>query len=142
MKTLGIFLVLIMGLIATTLWSQNIKNKKLLKIKTFEERLDDQLILAQTDYNEASKNFGINFISRRMVIFQMIKRTLLEGVQDEAFGFGIHLSFDDSFSETTDDLQNFKNLKIANDFTYHSWDGIDTYQLDLKDDKEKVIELT
>ena len=142
MKTIGIIVVIIFGLILTKLWSQRNQSKKLLQNNTYEERLDDQLNIAKTNFSEANKNFGINFLSDNKVIFQIIKRTLLKGNQTKEFGFGIHLSFDDSFPETKEELQNFKNLEFADQFKYHSWDGIDTYQIDLKEDKEKTEELT
>lgn len=142
MKIVGIILVIIFGLTLSKLWAQRNQSKKILQTKTYEERLDDQLNIAKTHFNEENKNFGINFSSGKMVIFQMIKRTLLEGNQTNEFGFGIHLSFDDSFPETEEELQNFKKLEFKDQFKYHSWDGIDTYQIDLKEDKEKIEELT
>ena len=142
MKLLAILVVVMLGLTVSNLKSQGIENQKPSKMKVFEERLEEQLEIAKANFNEPAKNFGINFSDETMVIFQMIKRTLLEGVQDEDFGFGIHLSFDDSFVETAGELEKFKNSDFADQFEYHSWDGIDTYQLDLKENNDRIKEIT
>jgi hypothetical protein len=110
--------------------------------KTFDEKLQDVLILIENEYKSPDQNFGINFSHEIMVIFQIIKRTLLENSKNNEFGYGIHLSFDDSFPETKGELQRFINSNFADKFHSHTWDEILIYQLDLKTDKEQIIELT
>jgi len=39
-------------------------------------------------------------------------------------------------------LERFTNSDFADEFHRHVWDGIPTYQLDLKTDKKLIIELT
>ncbi len=142
MKIIGIILVLGIAIFGISAYMKKGQKKAELVNKTFDERLEEILVLTENKYKSSNRNFGINFSHDRMVIFQIIKRTILEDSENNEFGYGIHLSFDNSFPETKGELERFTNSGFANKFHRHVWDGIPTYQLDLNTDKEQIIELT
>ncbi|MCP4267077.1 MAG: hypothetical protein GY777_16155, partial [Candidatus Brocadiaceae bacterium] len=100
MKIIGILLVLGIAFFGISAYIKKGQKQAELANKSFDERLEEILILTENKYNSSNRNFGINFSHGRMVIFQLIKRTLLENSENNEFGYGIHLSFDDSFPET------------------------------------------
>ena len=142
MKIIGILLVLGIAVIVLSAYSNKEQNQAEMANKSFDERLEQILILTENKYKSSNRNFGINFSHGQFVIFQLIKSTLLENSENSDFGYGIHLSFDDSFPETKGELERFTNSDFANKFHHHVWDGIPTYQLDLKTDKVQIIELS
>ena len=142
MKIIGILIVLGIGLIGLNFYVKKEQKQMDINEKPFNERLEEVLKLTENKYKSSNNNFGINFSSGQMVIFQIIKRTLLENPDNNEFGYGIHLSFDDSFPETKGELERFTNSDFANKFESHVWDGIPTYQLDLKTDREQIIIMT
>jgi hypothetical protein len=142
MKIIGILLVLGIAIFGISAFVKKGQKQAELANKSFDERLEEILILTENKYKSSNRNFGINFSHGRMVIFQMIKSTLLENSENNEFGYGIHVSFDDSFPETKGELERFANSDFANKFHRHVWDGIPTYQLDLKTDKEQIIDMT
>lgn len=141
MKIIGILLVLGIAIFGISAYVKKGQKQAELADKSFEERLEEILILTENKYKSSYRNFGINFSHGRMVIFQMIKRNLLENSENQEFGYGIHLSFDDTFPETKGELDRFTNSDFADKFHRHAWDGIPTYQLDLKTDKEQIIDM-
>ena len=142
MKIIGILLVLGIAIFGISAYVKKGQKQAEFANKSFDERLEEILILTENKYKSTNRNFGINFSHGRMVIFQLIKSTLLENSENNEFGYGIHLSFDDSFPETKGELERFTNSDFANKFHRHVWDGIPTYQLDLKTDKEQIIEIS
>ena len=142
MKIIGIVFVLGIAILGINSYVKKGQKQTELANKSFDERLEEILILTENKYKLSNRNFGINFSHGQMVIFQMIKRTLMENSENNEFGYGIHLSFDDSFPETKGELERFNNSDFVDKFHRHVWDGIPTYQLDLKTDKEQIIKLT
>lgn len=141
MKIIGILLILGIAIFGISAYLKKEKKQTKMTNKSFDERLEEILTLTENKYKLSNRNFAINFSHGRMVIFQMIKSTLLKNSENKEFGYGIHLSFDDSFPETIGELERFTNLDFADKFHSHVWDGIPTYQLDLKTDKKQIIEM-
>ena len=142
MKVIGILIVLGLTIFGISSYVKKEQKRAKLANKSFDERLEEILVLTENKYKSSDRNFGINFSHGRMVIFQMIKSTLLENSENNEFGYGIHLSFDDSFPETKEELERFTNSGFADEFHSHVWNGIPTYQINLKTDKQKIIKLT
>lgn len=142
MRIIGMLLVLGVVILGISACVKKGQEQSEVTNKPFNERLEEILILTENKYKSSNQNFGINFSYGRMVIFQVIKSSLLEKSRNNEFGYGIHLSFDDSFPETKGELDRFTNSGFANKFHLHVWDGIPTYQLDMKTDKKQIIEMT
>ncbi|MEL6659767.1 MAG: hypothetical protein AAFN81_18695 [Bacteroidota bacterium] len=142
MKISGMLLALGIAFFGTSACISKGQNQVESANTTFAERLEEVLTLTENKYKSSNRNFGINFSDGQMVIFQMVKRTLLENSETNEFGYGIHLSFDGSFPETKGELERFTNSDFAEKFHHHVWDGIPTYQLDLKVDRDHITEMT
>ena len=108
--------------------------------KPFIERLKENLNLVEREFLEKGKDFLID-ISFGTILFQIVSNKMLESNKYKKGGFGLHLSFDESFETTKDELTKFRNLTYLKEFSYHELDGIPTYQIDLGKEKKQVIEM-
>jgi hypothetical protein len=142
MKLILILLILVIVIFGIIAYIRKEQKRTKLTSKSFDERLEEILIFTENKYKTSNQDFGINFSYWRVVLFQIVKRTALENSEDNEFGYGVHLSFDDSFPGVKGELERFTNSEFADKFHYHVWDEIPTYQLDLKTDNEQIIELT
>lgn len=109
--------------------------------KPFFERLKEELNYAEGEYIKKDKDFAINISSPNSVLFQIISSRMLEKNTNGISGFGLHLSFDDSFEESREELEKFRMQDYSKDFEYYDLDEIPTYQIDLGNDKERIGEL-
>lgn len=109
--------------------------------KPFETRLSNMLDRVEHDFIAKDKDFVINIASPRVVLFQVVSRRILESTLDEKRGFGLHLSFDDSFEESLEEIKKFRATTYSNDFQYYDLDNIPTYQIDVKEDKKQLEHL-
>ena len=108
--------------------------------KSFVERLIQNLDESEKEYLNKDKNFLID-ISCGTVLFQIVNNQMLEQNNSKEKGFGFHLSFDESFESTKEELANFRNQEYSKKFDYHEFDEIPTYQIDLGVNKSKIMEL-
>lgn len=125
---------------------QHINHQELFKEKKkfdkpFSERLKSELIFAEKEYLERKKDFAINISSTNSVLFQIINSKMLESNKNGNPGFGLHLSFDESFEESKEEIEKFRNQQYSKEFAYHDLDDIPTYQIDLGNDKERIEKL-
>jgi hypothetical protein len=109
--------------------------------RTFDERLREELNYAENEYIKNEKDFAINISSPNSVLFQIISSRMLEISTNGKSGFGLHLSFDDSFEESKEEIEKFRKQDYSKDFEYHDLDDIPTYQIDLGKDKNRIEEL-
>lgn len=109
--------------------------------KSFSERLIDELNFAEKEYINKEKGFAINISSPNTTLFQIVNSNMLESKDDNKKGFGLHLSFDESFDESIEEINKFRNQDYSNNFDYHDLDEIPTYQIDLETDKEQIKKL-
>ncbi|MEM6321737.1 MAG: DUF2199 domain-containing protein [Bacteroidota bacterium] len=98
---------------------------------SFEKRFQEAIIQVQKDFIDRGETFGINLSADGSACFQIIANQMLEKMDSEILGFGIHLPFDQSFEEEIEKLVKFKKTDLVNQFDYYLLDGIPTYQKDL-----------
>ena len=116
------------------------KDKKVFD-KPFSDRLIDELIYAEKEYIQKDKGFAINISSPNSTLFQIVNNNMLESKEDNQKGFGLHLSFDESFEESLEEISKFRKQEYSKDFNYLNLDDIPTYQIDLGTDKERTEKL-
>ena len=92
---------------------------------SFEERLEDILKSLEVKFRYSTQDFGINFSDGHTILLQIIRRAMLEKVDDKEFGYGMHLCFDDAFPIDKERLKRFQ-----------------CYQLDLHYDKAHLISIS
>ena len=109
--------------------------------KPFSQRLMDELNFAEKEYIKTEKGFVININSPNTTLFQIVNSNMLESKVGDKKGFGLHLSFDDSFDESIEEISKFRNQYYFNNFNYHYLDEIPTYQIELEMDKEQIKKL-
>lgn len=105
----------------------------------FSERLNQAIKFCEEEYLKKNKDFVID-ISSNEVLFQIVSSAMLE-IKGGGKGFGIDLSFDDSFEETKKQVERFNLQEYSKEFKLHNIDGIPTYQLDLGNDEIKLEQL-
>lgn len=108
--------------------------------KPFEKRLSEELINVETEYIANEKDFVID-ISTGTVLFQIVSNRMLEVNQKKERGFGLHLSFDETNDESTDEITKFRSKDYSKEFEYHDLDEIPTYQIDLGTNKKRLGKL-
>lgn len=108
--------------------------------KSFIQRLRGELKTVEATYIENRKNFAIN-IGTGTVLFQIVSNKMLELNPNKERGFGLHLSFDESFDDNVKEIAKFRNKEYSNEFDYHYLDEIPTYQIDLGMDKKRLEKL-
>lgn len=104
----------------------------------FLKRLTKELDHIQSDYIKAERYFVTNIMSSRSVILQIISNQMLHKKSNKISGFGIHLSFDESFEESAEELKNFKIQGFDKDFLFSNIDEVPIYQIDLGLDIERI----
>jgi hypothetical protein len=109
--------------------------------KSFHERLNKELDNVKLNYVEKNENFVVSLNAPDCTLFQIIHSNMLESNNNKDFGYGLHLSFDDSFEDSKDEIRRFKKQDYASDFNYHNLDEIPTYQINLQENKARLIEL-
>jgi len=109
--------------------------------KPFSKRFKEELTKVEKEYMKKDEDFVINISGQQSVLFQIISRRMLASNKDIDKGFGLHLSFDQSFEEETERIVKFRRTKYAEQFEYHEWDGIPTYQIDTGKDKKRLEKL-
>ena len=109
--------------------------------KPFNERLNKDLDNVKSNYLENNENFAVNISAPGFTLFQIIHSNMLESNNNKDFGYGLHLSFDDSFADSKDEIRRFKNQAYAADFDYHDLNEIPTYQINLQENKARLVEL-
>ncbi|MCS5598736.1 MAG: hypothetical protein NZ707_03195 [Rhodospirillales bacterium] len=124
--------------------TKNIKMGNNEMTKSFEEKLLVALNEAETKFKAKHQDFlidisyKIKFDGEEMMsaLIQILSRSVLNNVEDEEFGYGIHLAFDDELEA----LNRLKNVNNFTDYHYSLFDeSVHTYQLDVKSDKKAVI---
>ena len=105
---------------------------------SFSERLRQELLKVENNYLKKGKDFVINIAGEKSVLFQVVGIKMLESNEGNDQGFGLHISFDQSFEEETDRIAKFRQTEYAKAFHYHEWDGIPTYQMNLGNDKKQL----
>jgi hypothetical protein len=106
--------------------------------KPFLERLNKTLSEVESTYLNSGKNFGVNVSTPGVVLFQIVNRSMLESIEDEEPGLGLHLTFDKSFSGSEQDLKLFEKQEYSKRFKSLELDGIPTYQIDLQRNNAEV----
>ena len=106
--------------------------------KSFEEKLDDILLTLEAKFRYSSQDFGINFSDGNSILLQIVRRSMLDTVKDKEFGFGIYLSFDETFSMDKEELKRFQKSAFKDLFEHHIWEGVSCYQLDVRNDKNRI----
>ena len=66
---------------------------------------------------------------------------MLEISKNKEEGFGLHLSFDESFESAKEELANFRKQDYLKEFDYHEFDEIPSYQIDLGRDTNQINEI-
>ena len=107
---------------------------------SFKEQLLKELNNSEQKYLKTEKQFFIN-ISSNTVLFQIVNNTMLENRIESEHGFGLHLSFDETISESKEEILKFREQEYSKDFKYYDLDEIPTYQTDLGNNKQKLITL-
>lgn len=97
--------------------------------------------LVEQQYNADEKLFLIDISTENLVLFQLVHRKLKEKYEDDAFGYCIHFAFDQSFQSSTEELNKFKQIGLDTLADYSEWDGIPTYQIDMRNNKEKIADI-
>jgi len=108
--------------------------------KPFATRLAKEIDLAEKKSLSKNENFLID-ISLGSILFQIVHTEMLEINNENTNGFGLHLSFDESFKSSQVEIANFKRQDYLKEFNYHNLDGIPTYQIDLGRNKERIVNL-
>lgn len=109
--------------------------------KPFSDRLRYEMLNAENIYIDKNKDFTINVCGKNEVLFQIVSNAMLESGLENKKGFGLHLSFDQSFDDCKKEIKKFRKTKYANEFDYHELDEIPTYQIDVGNDKKRLEEL-
>ena len=109
--------------------------------KPFYDRLSKELQNAKLEYIDNHKNFAIDLSNTSTNLFQIVNNKMLEVNSNLSNGFGLHLSFDDSFDECKEEIQKFRSKDYSRYFDFHNLDRIPTYQIDLGMNIEQLIEL-
>lgn len=115
------------------------KHQNLKSDKPFSERFDEVVKAIQQKSISKGDDFIINISSTSgsHTLFQIISSRMLENPK-ESLGFGLHLSFDDSFSESIEELRLFKQTTYYKDFDNIILDDIATSQIDIGNDLERL----
>ena len=108
--------------------------------KSFKERLLEELNYSEQKYFKTKEEFFIN-ISSNSVLFQIVNNIMLENRFGSEHGFGLHLSFDETINESKEEISRFREQEYSKDFKYIYLDEVPTYQIDLGNDKQKLIAL-
>lgn len=116
-------------------------NERKIQTEPFVKRIHDEIIKSEIEFLRENKNFAINISTSSVTLFQIISSKMLESNGDNKIGFGLHLSFDDSFEETKVELSKFKSQDFSKEFEYHNLDEIATYQLYLGTDINRIEKL-
>ncbi len=117
----------------------NPKSQKKKKNKEpFEILLLKALEKAESEFIEKGKKIGIDIVAENQIVFQIISNKLLEKQQTKENGFGLDLSFDQSFAEQREEILRFKESRYYQEFNSHLLNEIPTYQKDLGTDKEEI----
>ena len=66
---------------------------------------------------------------------------LIDSPSEERRGFALHLSFDESFEESLEEISNFRNEEYSKEFDFIVLDEIPTFQIDLGLNKKRIYEL-
>jgi len=107
--------------------------------KTFRVRLLEELEKTQ-GYLKSDKNFAIN-IGTGTTLFQIVSNEMLETKRYRELGFGLHLSFDDSFDEMNEEISKFRSKEYSKRFDFYNLDDIPTYQIDLGTNIDELVVL-
>lgn len=121
------------------LYHHTISQKEEVLNTDFDDLWNEQLVLAWKQL-EKDKNMVVNISSHNTVLFQLVTNQILEE-PIEGIGMGIHLPFDDSFSEHIEQEDTFKGKNYAQRFKFYDLDGINTYQIDLGSDTDELKKL-
>jgi len=97
--------------------------------KSFSERLQERLAIANKKYVKKKKSFAINVNASSTTLFQIVNSQMLESAGEEKIGFGIHLAFDDTFEESKEQINTFKKQTFSNDFKYFNIEQIPSFQI-------------
>ncbi len=109
--------------------------------KPFSDRLIDELVHAEKEYIQKDKGFAINISSPNTTLFQIVNSNMLESKEDNIKGFGLDLSFDESFEENLEEISKFKKQEYSKDFKFVILDNIPIYQVDMGTDKKRIEKL-
>ncbi len=107
----------------------------------FDKRFLEELNNAEEEYIKKKRNFVINISNANTVLFQIVSNKILETNRIKKRGFGLHISFDDSFEEGIEEIAKFRSKEYAKNFDYHNLGNIPTYQIDLGTNRKRLEEL-
>ena len=107
----------------------------------YSKDLGTVLTEAKQQYFASGYAFFINIATESMIYIQIIAKQMMDNPKDNQPGFALYIPFDESDDEIQLKHLNFQKAPFYNLFSRVSWDGILTYQLDLGQEVEPILEL-
>lgn len=104
--------------------------------------LKEQLLKAKAEYQNQDELFIIDVIYKDASVLQILRRQMLEDVNDQQFGFGIHLNFNLQQAEELQQLLLFHKLPVLDLFTLYEVINSPTFQIDLNEDLDRIEAMT
>lgn len=110
------------------------------KPKDLKGKVEIKLNQALKKFEPTNNAFLLSIFHNDTCIVQIAHRSFIDITrhQDNSFGFALNLTFDQTFESEIENLKNFKQMDISNQFKYYEWDGIPCYAIDLDKDAEKA----